>query len=97
MAPLPAAITSNGQAHPCEHIHAVRQVRPHSTGCLSCLAAGDDWVELWACMSCGWVSCSDSSPNQHAKAHYQETDHPLVAAFTPGSTWKWCHVHQRAV
>jgi uncharacterized UBP type Zn finger protein len=48
-------------------------------------------------MSCGWVACSDNSPNQHAKAHYQETDHPLVAAFQPGSTWKWCYVHQRVV
>ena len=36
----------------------------------------DGWVGLWLCLSCGWVACSDDSPNQHAKAHYQETDHP---------------------
>ncbi len=97
MAPTPAAITSNGQAPPCDHLHSVDQVRPRSTTCQSCLRAGDDWVELWACVSCGWVACSDNSPNQHAKAHYQETDHPLVTAFQPGSSWKWCYVHERVV
>jgi uncharacterized UBP type Zn finger protein len=97
MAPAAHTITWNGQAPPCEHLGAVRQVPPRSNGCQWCLVAGHDWVELWVCMSCGWVACSDNSPNQHAKAHYQETDHPLVAALRPGSTWKWCYVHQRVV
>jgi len=29
-------------------------------------------VGLWLCLSCGWVACSDDSPNQHAKSHYQD-------------------------
>jgi uncharacterized UBP type Zn finger protein len=49
------------------------------------------------CLQCGWIACSDQSPNQHAKAHYEETDHPVVAAFAPASKWKWCYVHQRIV
>ena len=31
------------------------------------------------CLTCGWVTCSDDSPNQHARAHYEETDHPVAA------------------
>ena len=32
--------------------------------------AGDAWTELWLCLSCGWVACSDDSPSRHAFAHY---------------------------
>jgi uncharacterized UBP type Zn finger protein len=46
------------------------------------------------CLSCGWVACSDNSPNQHAKAHYQETDHP-VAVSLDEPRQRWCYVHQR--
>src|SRR4051794_19303526 len=52
----------------------------------------DPWralVELWLCLSCGWVACSDDSPNQHARAHYQETDHPIAP-------YRWARVHVRA-
>jgi uncharacterized UBP type Zn finger protein len=53
-------------------------------------------VALWLCLSCGWVACSDDSPNQHAKAHYQETDHP-VAVSLDEARQRWCYVHQRTV
>jgi uncharacterized UBP type Zn finger protein len=49
------------------------------------------------CLTCGWVACSDESPNQHAKAHYEETDHPVAASLALGAAWKWCYVHQRLV
>jgi uncharacterized UBP type Zn finger protein len=89
--------TPNGQAPPCEHIDTIRQVRAHSSGCRQCQASGDGWVELRLCLSCGWVACSDESPNRHAEAHYQETDHPIVAALESTSSWRWCYVHQRVV
>ncbi|HEY5985217.1 MAG TPA: UBP-type zinc finger domain-containing protein [Streptosporangiaceae bacterium] len=55
-------------------------------------------MELWLCLSCGWVACSDDSPGRHARAHYEETDHPIAAALRRhGSYPRWCHVHQRAV
>jgi uncharacterized UBP type Zn finger protein len=53
-------------------------------------------VELWLCLSCGWVACSDNSPNQHASAHYQETDHPLAVSLDEPRQ-RWCYVHQRTV
>ena len=36
------------------------------------------------CLTCGWVACSDDSPNQHARAHYEETDHPVAAGLASG-------------
>ena len=65
---------------PCEHLSAARSIRPHSTQCLECRDRGCGWVALWLCLTCGWVACSDDSPNQHAKAHYQETDHPVAVS-----------------
>jgi uncharacterized UBP type Zn finger protein len=85
------------ERRPCGHVAVAHPVRPHSTGCQECLARGDEWVELWLCLSCGWVACSDDSPQQHAKAHYQETDHPVVVPLRPHSGPRWCYVHQRAV
>ena len=60
-------------------------------------AYGDDWVELWLCQSCGWVACSDDSPNRHAQAHYEETDHPIAVRLRPGPRSRWCYVHHRIV
>jgi uncharacterized UBP type Zn finger protein len=97
MAPATHTAAHNGGAPRCDHLDQIRPVHPHSIGCQQCLAGRDGWVGLWLCLSCGWVGCSDDSPNQHAKAHYQETDHPIVASCEPGATWRWCHIHQRAV
>ena len=72
-------------------------VEAHSTGCQECLAGGDDWTELCLCLSCGWVACSDDSPNRHARAHYEETDHPIAVLLRLGPQPRWCYVHQRAV
>ena len=58
---------------------------------------GEGRTALWMCLSCGWVACSDDSPNQHARAHYEETDHPVAARLPRGSHTLWCHVHRRAV
>ena len=76
---------------------AAHPVQQNSAGCQECLARGDDWTELWLCLSCGWVACSDDSPNQHARAHYEETDHPVAIGFPRGSHPRWCYVHHRAV
>jgi uncharacterized UBP type Zn finger protein len=88
---------SNGQAPRCEHVASIDPVPRQSAGCGHCLALGATWTGLEMCLACGWVACSDDSPGRHAKAHYEETDHPVVAALQPGSTRRWCYVHQRAV
>ena len=92
----------NGRQHrvgprPCVHGGVGQPVQASSSGCEECLAGGEDWVELWLCQSCGWVACSDNSPNQHAHAHYEETDHPVAVRLRPGPRSRWCYVHHRIV
>jgi len=70
------------------HIHAVL---PGTQGCAECLAAGERWVHLRVCMSCGHIGCCDSSPGKHATAHYHATGHPVVRSIEPGETWGWCY------
>ncbi len=87
----------NGQAPRCDHVHQLPAARRGPPKCEECLAQGRTWVGLLVCLTCGWVACSDDSPGGHARAHYQETDHPVVGALEPESTWRWCYVHCRTV
>jgi uncharacterized UBP type Zn finger protein len=80
---------------PCRHLAAMRLVQPRSTTCPDCRDAETRLADLWICMTCGWVACSNESPGQHAKAHYAETDHPICAPLTGRRGVRWCHVHQR--
>ena len=96
-APGAPAISSNGSAPRCEHLDGLQPVTPRSGQCRDCQDRTDRRAALVVCLSCGWVACSDDSPGQHARAHYQETDHPLAAGLEPGSRWRWCYVHQRPV
>jgi uncharacterized UBP type Zn finger protein len=94
---LDKRVNLNGSAPRCGHLDGIVPVDPQSTGCRDCEAAGDESVSLMACLTCGWVACSDDSPRRHALAHYEETDHPLARALDPGSKFIWCYVHRRAV
>ena len=60
---------------------------PSGTGCLDCLAGGGWWVHLRRCAACGHVGCCDTSPAQHATAHFQHSGHPIVQSFEPGEDW----------
>ena len=107
MAPGLPAVSPNGTAPRCEHLDGLGPVRPLSADCRDCRdcrdrrtartagTARDRPGGLVVCLTCGWVACSDDSPNQHARAHYEETDHPVAAGLAPGSAWRWCYVHQR--
>jgi uncharacterized UBP type Zn finger protein len=44
------------------------------------------------CLDCGHVGCCDSSPYQHATAHFQLTGHPVMRSIEPGEAWRWCYV-----
>jgi uncharacterized UBP type Zn finger protein len=100
MAPDAPTASPNGTAPRCEHLDGLTPVTPQSDGCRSCRSCRRDPERQESpvvCLSCGWVACSDDSPNQHARAHYEETDHPIAAGLAPGAAWKWCYVHQRLV
>ena len=81
----------------CNHLTAFAGPRraalePSSKGCKECLEAGDEWVHLRLCMTCGHVGCCDSSRNKHATRHFHATKHPVVKSFEPGEDWAWCYV-----
>jgi uncharacterized UBP type Zn finger protein len=90
-------ITPNGAAPRCEHADAIKPVPPQSTVCRDCQDNGTAWLRLLVCLTCGWVACSNDSPQQHARAHYQETSHPIADALESGSEWRWCYIHSRGV
>lgn len=64
-------------------------VPPSGTGCAECLAAGGWWFHLRRCAACGHIGCCDSSPSQHATAHFEATGHPYIQSFEPGEDWFW--------
>ena len=88
---------SDASPYRCEHLTSAVEISPLSRTCGQCGAEGLPWLALLLCQTCGWVSCSDESPGHHARDHYEETDHPVAAATDPGSAWRWCYVHERAV
>ena len=64
-------------------------VPPSGAGCVECDAAGGWWVHLRRCAQCGHIGCCDTSPAQHATAHFRETGHPVIQSFEPGEDWFW--------
>lgn len=62
---------------------------PSGTGCKECLENGTWWFHLRRCAECGHIGCCDSSPNQHARRHFEETGHPIIRSFEPGEDWFW--------
>jgi uncharacterized UBP type Zn finger protein len=76
----------------CTHLDQIRDVTPSSEGCEECLKIGSTWVHLRMCMTCGKVGCCDSSPNKHARAHFQEAGHPIVESAEPYEDWRFCFI-----
>jgi uncharacterized UBP type Zn finger protein len=76
----------------CSHIDSVAWADPTSTVCDQCVAMGDTWVHLRACLSCGQVGCCDQSKNKHATRHFRESAHPLIRSLQPDENWVYCYV-----
>src|SRR5688500_16713212 len=91
--PVPGAPSGSphGTAPPCAHLDLVGPAQPRSAGCEQCQSRGMSWARLVVCLTCGWVACADDSPYRHAKAHYEETDHPVVGALGSERSWRWCY------
>jgi hypothetical protein len=64
-------------------------VAPSGTGCAECDDASGWWVHLRRCAQCGHIGCCDTSPAQHATAHFRATGHPYVQSFEPDEDWYW--------
>jgi uncharacterized UBP type Zn finger protein len=87
----------NGRTPRCDHVNMVPSAEPGPPECTQCLTLGLRWVRLLACLTCGLVACSNDSPGGHARAHYEESDHPVAGGLEPEPAWRWCYVHGRAV
>lgn len=62
--------------------------------CEECVLAGQRWVALRVCKTCGHVGCCDSSEGRHARAHYHITGHPIMGPADPEDRhggWLWCY------
>ncbi len=86
----------------CSHLQRFTRSRetavtPSAEGCEECLRAGQRWVHLRLCMTCGHVGCCDSSPGKHATRHFHETEHPVMKSFEPGENWAWCYLDEEMV
>ena len=62
---------------------------PSGSGCAECDDVGGWWVHLRRCAECGHIGCCDSSPAQHATAHWKASSHPIITSFEPGEDWFW--------
>jgi len=76
----------------CSHFDEVELVKPGGKECEECAKIGDSWVHLRVCQTCGITLCCNSSPNKHARQHFKETGHPVIASAEKGEYWMWCYV-----
>lgn len=78
----------------CSHIDAVERIKLGASTCVECEKAESTWVHLRTCQTCGVTLCCNSSPNQHARAHFRESGHPVIASAEKGERWLWCYEDQ---
>ena len=76
----------------CTHADMIKATRPEHrvAGCEECLKIGGRWVHLRMCLTCGKIGCCDNSPNKHARAHWEETGHPLIQSVEKNERWAYC-------
>lgn len=81
----------------CTHLRGIKVTNATKDYCEDCVKAGDSWVHLRLCLTCGHVGCCDSSKNKHATKHFRATNHPLIRSIEPGEGWTWCYVDEIVV
>ena len=75
---------------PCQHVLGLQLPPDPGDVCEDCAPLGATWVSLRQCMACGHVGCCDSSPNRHARAHFEGAGHPVMRSAMPGDDWWFC-------
>lgn len=74
----------------CDHLKNFELKKPDKYVCEECEKTGDKWVHLRKCQSCGVTLCCDSSPNQHARRHFEHDGHGVILSAEPGEKWAYC-------
>jgi len=82
----------NGQMadKPCGHLDQVRVTQPDRSGCDHC-SPDAVYPTTRMCLVCGHLGCCDTSVEKHARAHFQETGHPLMRSLHQDERWMWCY------
>jgi hypothetical protein len=75
---------------PCAHLADVTVAHTDATTCDDC-APDEIWPALRMCLTCGHVGCCDTSTHKHAKAHWEQTGHPLIRSIRMDEGWIWCY------
>ncbi len=89
---LRRAWTGQFSTKSCAHLDIV-PAEPRDDECRECVASGDIYPAMRACMTCGHVGCCDKAKNRHALKHHQATGHPLIRPhLEPVMDWIWCYV-----
>ena len=84
----------NPRGEGCTDLSAFPPIGPVAEAqCPRCLEENLQWVALRKCLACGAVGCCDSSPGQHATAHFRDSEHPVMQSAEPGEDWRWCYKH----
>lgn len=60
--------------------------------CEECVKINSRWVHLRICQTCGKMLCCDSSPNHHARSHFEESGHPVISSAELGENWLYCFI-----
>ena len=63
--------------------------------CEECIKINSCWVHLRICKTCGKMLCCDSSKHQHARRHYEATNHAVVSSAELGEQWLWCFADEQ--
>ncbi len=75
----------------CSHLDQIKIVEPVTDVCKDCVESGTEWPALRMCLICGYTGCCDLATNHHAKAHAEESGHPIFRSIVPGESWIWCY------
>ncbi len=83
----------------CTHLNqiTITELPEAVDGCEDCLRAGQPWLHLRICLTCGHVGCCDDSPNRHATAHAHASGHEIIRSLEPGEQWSWCFADEVAM
>ncbi|MEO9805462.1 MAG: UBP-type zinc finger domain-containing protein [Reichenbachiella sp.] len=75
----------------CTHLDVLNNLKPGAGVCEECVKTGTEWVHLRTCQACGVTLCCDSSEGKHARAHYEQTRHAVIASAERNEYWAYCY------
>ena len=79
----------------CEHLQAAVRpgALPVAPPCKACEEHSVDWVQVRWCLTCGHIGCCDDGVAKHAREHFEQTGHEVIATAEAGGTWAYCYTH----